>query len=69
MQRGKNRTNVIVCNSTAGNTFSGIVRRSAVCVSRLDSTVTPQILIDFLKEKGIMFFVFCRKLVRFSEHK
>jgi len=55
-KRNKNRTKVIVGNSTAENKFSGIVRRSVVCVNRLDSTVTPQLLTDFLKDNGINVF-------------
>jgi len=55
-KKGKKRTKFIVGNSTAGTTLKGIVRRSVVCVNRLDPTVTPAMLSDFLKDNGICVF-------------
>ena len=58
----KKRTKFIVGNSTAGTTLKGIVRRSVVCVNRLDPRVTPEMLSDFLKDNGMCFHMLrCNK--------
>ena len=62
-ERRRRKPKVVVGRNTVNTRFSGVCKKAVVCVNRLESSLTTDMITDHLKDAGIP-VVSCFKIVR-----
>ena len=52
-ERKRRKPKVVVGRNTVNTCFSGVCKKAVVCVNRLESSVTTDMITDHLKDAGI----------------
>ena len=52
-KKNKQKKKLIVGNSHVDNSLKGVVKKSVICVSRLATGTTTEVVIDYMKNRGV----------------